>query len=136
MSKKKTYEELEEYIRELEAKQKSHESREYKSRLFCFLFGNEMPEDFIIKKFITANRAEVRDMCLTEYNETEAMELQRQEGLQEGLQKGLQKGKYETMLLNIRNLMDSTGWSAEKTMDVLKVPLNQRPSLYDSLTKD
>ena len=75
-------------------------------------------------------------MCLTEYNETEAMELQRQEGLQEGLQKGLQKGKYETMLLNIRNLMDSTGWSAEKTMDVLKVPLNQRASLYDSLTKD
>ena len=75
-------------------------------------------------------------MCLTEYNETEAMELQRQEGLQEGLQKGLQKGKYETMLLNIRNLMDSTGWSAEKTMDVLKVPLSQRASLYDSLTKN
>ena len=36
---------------------------------------DEMPEDFEIKKFITANRAEVKDMCLTEYNEEEAMEM-------------------------------------------------------------
>ena len=33
---------------------------------------NEMPDDFLIKKFILANRAEVKDMCLTEYNEEEA----------------------------------------------------------------
>lgn len=51
-----------------------------------------MPEDFEIKKFIVSNRAEVKDMCLTEYNETETMELLRQEALQEGLQKGLQDG--------------------------------------------
>lgn len=53
---------------------------------------DEMPEDFEIKKFIVSNRAEVKDMCLTEYNETETMELLRQEALQEGLQKGLQDG--------------------------------------------
>lgn len=100
---------------------------------------DDMPDDFEIKKFITANRAEVKDMCLTEYNEAETMELLRQEaiqeGMQEGLKKGLQKGQYETMLLNINNLMSSMGWTAEKTMDSLQIPLSQRDSLYAALIK-
>lgn len=41
MAEKKTYEELEARIRELEEKLKDHETREYKSRLFSFLFGRE-----------------------------------------------------------------------------------------------
>ncbi len=48
-----------------------------------------MPEGFLIKRFIMSNRAEVKDMCLTEYNEAEAMELFREEGRQEGLEEGL-----------------------------------------------
>ena len=88
---------------------------------------DEMPEDFEIKKFITANRAEVKDMCLTEYNEAEAMEMLKEEGRQEGLQ--------ETRLLDIKNLMDSTGWTAEKAMDLLKIPQEQRITLYLNLSK-
>ena len=41
MSEKKTYEELEERIRELEIQLKGSSNREYKSRLFGFLFGRE-----------------------------------------------------------------------------------------------
>ena len=41
MVEKKTFEELEERIRQLEAQIKSGRNREYKSRLFCFLFGRE-----------------------------------------------------------------------------------------------
>ena len=63
-------------------------------------------------------------MCLTEYNETETLELFRQEGRQ------------ETMLLNIRNLMDSTGWSADKIMDMLKIPPDQQKVLSFKLTKN
>ena len=85
---------------------------------------DEMPEDFQIKKFITANRAEVKDMCLTEYNETETMEMLKEEGRQ------------ETMVLNIKNLMDSTGWTAEKAMDLLKVPKDQRLTLYADLFRN
>ena len=88
---------------------------------------DEMPEDFEIQKFITANRAEVKDMCLTEYNEAEAMEMLKEEGRQEGLQ--------ETMILNIHNLMDSIGCTAEKAMDLLKVPQEQRITLYLNLSK-
>lgn len=93
---------------------------------------NDMPKDFVIRNLITTNRAEVKDMCLTEYNETETMEMLRQEGWQEGRQEGRQ----ESRLLDIKNLMDSTGWTAEKAMNLLKIPQNQRTVLYTGLTKN
>ena len=40
-SKKSTYEEPEETIRELKERIKGHDNREYKSRLFGFIFGRE-----------------------------------------------------------------------------------------------
>ena len=85
---------------------------------------DEMPENIKNKKFITANRAEVKDMCLTEYNEAEAMDMLRQEE------------RLETRLLDIKNLMDSTGWTAEKAMDTLKIPKDQRTSLYVDLFRN
>lgn len=63
-------------------------------------------------------------MCLTEYNETETMEMIKEEGRQ------------ETMVLNIKNLMDSTGWTAEKAMDSLKIPKDQRLTLYADLFRN
>ncbi len=98
---------------------------------------HDMPKDFeirnfLISNFLISNRAEVKDMCLTEYNETETLELFRQEGRQEGRLEGQQ----EMMLLNIRNLMDSTGWPAEKIMEMLKIPSDQRKTLSFKLTKN
>ena len=57
----------------------------------------EMPQDFVIKPFLDAHRAEVRGMLLTEYNEAETMELFREEGRQEGRQAGLAEGFREAM---------------------------------------
>ena len=34
-----------------------------------------MSEDFEIKTFLLANTANIKQMCLTEYNETETMEM-------------------------------------------------------------
>ena len=96
----------------------------------------EMPDDFEIKNFLISNRAEVKDMCLTEYNETETLELFRQEGRLEGRQEGRLEGQQETMLLNIRNLMENTGWSADKIMDMLEIPQNQRKALSIRLGKN
>lgn len=83
-------------------------------------------------------------MCLTEYNETETMELLRQEARQEGLlagrqegrQEGRRTGQQESRLLDLKNLMDSTGWTAEKAMDLLKIPQSQRDALYAGLVKN
>ncbi len=41
---------------------------------------DEMPEGFQIKRFIMSNRAEVENMCLTEYNEAETMQRFKEEG--------------------------------------------------------
>ncbi len=39
-----------------------------------------MPEDFGLKKLLIAHKAEVKQMCITEYNEAETMEQFREEG--------------------------------------------------------
>ena len=45
---------------------------------------DEMPESFVIKPWLEANRAGVKKMLLTEYNESKIMELFREEGRAEG----------------------------------------------------
>ena len=69
------------------------------------LFGNmdkavemalaEMPESSVLKAFLLSNKAEVKRMCITEYNEAKVFSQQRDEGLAEGLAEGIAKGKAE-----------------------------------------
>ena len=47
-----------------------------------------MPDDFVIKPFLVAHKAEVKGMLLEEYNETEVMELFKEEGREEGREEG------------------------------------------------
>ena len=58
-----------------------------------------MPENFEIKGFLTGHRAEVVDMCLTEYNEAETMQMFKEEGREEGIN--------EINALNIRLINDN-----------------------------
>lgn len=51
MAEKKTYEELEEHIRELESQLKGSSNREYKSRLFGFLFGRGENKDWTLSLY-------------------------------------------------------------------------------------
>lgn len=59
---------------------------------------DNMPEESTIKEFLIANRAEVKQMCITEYNEAETMEQFRKEGREEGEQLHLIKIIYKKML--------------------------------------
>ena len=43
-----------------------------------------MSDDFVIRKFLIGHRAEVKDMCITEYNEAETMQMIREEGREAG----------------------------------------------------
>ena len=78
----------------------------------------EMPDDFEIKGFIMANRAEVKDMCLTEYNEAETMELIREEGREEG--------REETMIFAIKSLMTNARWTADQAMESLGISQSEK----------
>ena len=53
---------------------------------------DEMPKDFLIRPFILQNRAEVKKMCITEYNEEETMQLFKEEGKEEGIAIGKEEG--------------------------------------------
>ncbi len=49
---------------------------------------SEMPEEFVLKKFLMTHRAEVRGMLFKEYNEAETYRLFREDGRKEGREEG------------------------------------------------
>ena len=50
----------------------------------------------------------------------------RAKGLQEGRMEGRMEGREETLLENIRALMETTKWTLEQVMDALKIPADKR----------
>ena len=82
---------------------------------------SEMPGNFILKPFLEIHQAEVKGMLLTEYNETETMNLFKEEGLKEGIEKGIEKGIFSTLiglvkkgLLSIDDAAEQAGASKAK----------------------
>ena len=73
-----------------------------------------MPDEFIIKPFLEAHRAEVKGMLLTEYNEAKTMELFKEEGRIEGKVEGI-----ELATSLIRKLLD-----LGRTEDVARVTVD------------
>ena len=55
----------------------------------------DVPEDFETREFLIGHRAEVKDMCITEYNEAETMQMIREEGREEGRKEGRKEGREE-----------------------------------------
>ena len=81
-----------------------------------------MPEDFVIRPFLEAHRAEVYGMLLTEYNEAEAMELFRKDGRREGEEEGREK----TLEKSIRALMKQLHITPARAMELLEIPEEER----------
>lgn len=55
----------------------------------------------VMAEFLISHRAEVIDVCITEYNEEKVMDAIREEGRREGLEEGLREGREE----GIRNIL-------------------------------
>ena len=47
----------------------------------------------MLKEFLTEHRAEVKAMCIEEYNEAETMQLFKEEAFNDGVEKGLKEGE-------------------------------------------
>ena len=58
-----------------------------------------MPDDFLIKPFLEAHRAEVKGMLMEEYNEAEVLELTREEGKEEGRKEGRKEGQLKMLIM-------------------------------------
>lgn len=56
---------------------------------------SSMPVSSVLRPFLIGNRAEVKQMCITEYNEAETMQLFREQERREGHREGLREGRQE-----------------------------------------
>ena len=92
---------------------------------------DNMPADYEIRPFLTVHRAEVLGMLLTEYNEEEAMELFRQDGIAEGMEKGLEKGRVETLVSLVTDRLLSVKEAAARSnmsVEAFQKLITSRPS--------
>ena len=74
---------------------------------------NQMPSDYVIRNFLIGHRAEVKDMCITEYNEAETMQMFKEEGRREGRQEGRQEGQEKAVIDLVRSNAISVETAAE-----------------------
>lgn len=96
-------------------------SMEYEIEKAVDLAIGEMPEDYLIKNFLIGNRAEVKDMCITEYNEAETMQMFKEEGKEEGKAEGKVEGKAEGIFENAEQVYKnciSRGMSEEDALAI------------------
>ncbi len=68
-------------------------------------------------KFMTANRAEVKRMCITEYNEVKTLADEREEGRMEGLMEGRTEGRVEGTLATLLSLVHKGLLSEERAAE-------------------
>ena len=61
----------------------------------------DMPDDFVIKPFLMANRAEVKHMCITEYDEERTFAAMRREEREIGREEGIAEGRAEGIIEGI-----------------------------------
>jgi hypothetical protein len=80
-----------------------------------------MPEDYVIKPFLEAHRAEVKGMLLAEYNEAETMELFKEDG------------RREERVEAIRKVMEKLKYTAQQAMDFLDIPHSEQSSYLTML---
>lgn len=73
----------------------------------------KMPDDFLIKPFLLENKAEVRNMCITEYDEERTLAEQRAEGREEGRAEGREEGVILTLTNLVKNGLLTLSQAAE-----------------------
>ena len=65
---------------------------------------DELSDDSVIKPFIMKNRAEVKRMCITEYDEVKTMNMFREEGYNEGRTDGYNSGRADGQFQSLASL--------------------------------
>ena len=93
----------------------------------------EMPDYYVIKPFIIANRAEVKDMFLTEYNEEKVMEKAREEAMKEGREEGREEGKKQAYESVAAELLKEGGQSISFISRISKLSEDSVRKLAQSL---
>ncbi|MBQ6502411.1 MAG: hypothetical protein IJI57_00685 [Flexilinea sp.] len=79
----------------------------------------ELSEDSVLKPFLLEHKAEVKNMCITEYDETKTMNMFKEEGREEG--------REEEKLASIQLIMKKMQFSARQAMEFLEISSADQP---------
>ena len=66
---------------------------------------SEMDDDAVIKPFLIANQAEVKNMCITEYDEAKTLAEEREDGFEEGFTIGEANGILKQQIETARTML-------------------------------
>ena len=81
-----------------------------------------MPDNSLIKPFIIANKAEVKRMFITEYDEAATLEKFKKEYLEQGLSQGISQGTLQQMEKDARGMYEE-GIGPDVIARILKIPV-------------
>ncbi len=104
-------------------------------RMLEVLFGGRCTPRQVIQ--ILEDEYEFSDIHSMERTVSEVCNLSQgfiEEGRKQGFAQGIEQGTDRERLQNIRSLMETTGWPAERTMDALKIPTDERPKYLELLS--
>ena len=89
---------------------------------------HDMPEEYEIKEFLVEHQSEMKNMCITEYNEIETMELFKEEARKEGREAGREERDAQKIEEMLRR-----GKTVEEIVDFCQYPYEQVKGIADSL---
>ena len=85
------------------------------------------------------NRAEVKKVFLTEYDEERTLAFLKKESYDDGVEDGIEIGKEQeresASVEYVINLMDSMNMQMDMAMDTLKIPEDIRPAIKAEVEK-
>lgn len=95
----------------------------------------------LLEEYFREHESEVLDMVTFKWDDKRAREIAREEGLAEGLNKGLAEGLNKGLaeglnkgfIRSVKALMSSMNISAEKAMDMLDIPSNERAQILSKV---
>ena len=121
---------LEEYSYFIEGIRENQKAMDIESAIDSTLEG--MPDDFTIRKFLLMNRAEVKGMFLTEYDEEKELANLRQEERKEGIKIGREEG-HSAEKERTANAMLKRNYPLEAIIDITQLTENTILTLAENL---
>ena len=89
----------------------------------------ELPDDSTIKQYLIRNRAEVKKVFLTEYDEERTLAFLKKESHDDGVEEGKELGIDLASVKHVIKIMDKFNRQIDEAIDDLEIPKEKRPAI-------
>ena len=95
----------------------------------------ELPDDSTIKQYLIRNRAEVKKVFLTEYDEERTLAFLKKESYDDGFEDGKEQERESASVEHVINLMETMNLQVDEALDALKISEEKRPDIKAEVEK-